>query len=60
MDLEGHTHIRSMNVGRYIHKYKGFYEKFTFSKSTKGENDHNKGAYASLVEICPSILFLTL
>ena len=26
-------HIRSMYIGTYSHKYKGFYENFIFSKS---------------------------
>ena len=43
-----------MGVSGYRHKYKGFYENFTFPESiNRGENDHKKVAHASLVENSP-------
>ena len=32
MDLEGHTHIRSMDIGGYRHNDKRFSENFIFPK----------------------------
>ena len=60
MDLEV-THIRSMDVGRYIHNYEGFYEKFTYQMCiNKGRMITPKGAHASLVGILSFLLSLSL
>ena len=59
MDLEGHTHIRFMDVGGYRHNYEGFYEKTSYQISiNRGRMTTTEGAHASLVGILSILLFL--
>ena len=58
MNLEGSTHRRFMNVGRYRYNYEGFYEKSTYQMSiNKSRMTKPEAAHASLVGILSFILF---
>ena len=54
------THIRSIDVGGYMHNYEGFYEKFTYQMSINREKKiTTQGAHASLVRILSFLFFLS-
>ena len=60
MDLEGHTHIRGMDICRYRHDYEGFYEKNLIQMSiNRGRMTTIQGTHASHVLIFSFLLFLS-
>ena len=60
MNLEGHTHIRSKDVGGYRCNYEGFYEKTSYQMSiNRGRTTTTECAHVSLVGIISFLLFLS-
>ena len=52
--------MRSMDICRYRHNYKGFYEKTSYQMSiNRGRTTTTEGDHASLVGILSFLLFLS-